>query len=783
MNEYRLLECKKKFEEYKSSSDYQHRQQQSAFAKIAKDIISATLQNEPFKNEYLTGLIQMFKPDTTDKNFDKYLAINVKDKIVHDRIYKEAYEGAEYGYTAAGKTAITTLTAEQLESVKRFLQSAFNVSTIPEAKQLVDDYESLDIPEVKAGVYSPWLHYINPEIFPIINNSHNDFLDWLDIDRKYSSCIEAFHRLKDLCNEPHLGMLDYYAHKFTIADTRSRVDDLAKNLRKTFPHIWRCADSFKWVDIKDTNLLSFDWLDKNVDYSTINIDELSSGQRAIRPWVKDLKKGDLIFVMGKNNYNGICIADSEYSFNGPLLNFTGSGDKPAIQIKYIHKEEKPVPHDIKTHNNPTTFATIDQYSFGLENVLNFLSKKVPAAIEALEKIAARRGQPIIMTTHSKNLILFGPPGTGKTYNSLDKAVEIITGEKNEHAVNKKLFDEYRQLGRIEFVTFHQNYSYEDFMVGIKPDANFERLRFKPYKGIFYQIAKRARDNYFASKENRVKQKDFDEVLNDLLAPVTEGRELEVKMKSGISYWITDVTNNSISFRKKGGSTTHTLSIDTLKEIVEYARPIPSGLTSYYAPLMSMINGKREETQGDSIEKRENFVLIIDEINRANISRVFGELITLLEDDKRIGEPNELRVTLPNGEENFDVPPNLFIIGTMNTADKSIALVDIALRRRFEFIGYYPDYEVKGLDASKTALLKTLNNNIYGKKKSADYLVGHAYFLNDLPVASILKNKVIPLLLEYFSGKTDVIPEIFTGTNWQVQFNESTYKWDIESLTK
>jgi hypothetical protein len=781
MNDYRLLEFKKLFEEYKSTADYQHRQEQSAFAKIARDIIAATLTNEPLKNEYLTGFIQMFKPDTTEKNFDKYLEVNISDKSVHDKIYQEAYDVDVYGYTAAGKTAITGLNDEQLKFVKKFLQDAFNVTSVAEAKQVVDAYEALDIPEVKTGVFSPWLHYINPEIFPIINNSHNAFLEWLEIDKKYNSCIEAFHRLKEVCSEPHLGMLDYYAHTFSIPGTGVELNDLAENLRKTFPRIWRCADSFKWGDIKETNLLSFDWLDKQIDYKAIDLDDLASGQRAIKPWVNDLKKGDLVFVMGKNNYNGICIADSTYSVDGPFLHFKESGEKPAIQVKYLHKEDRPLQHEMKTHGNPTTFALIDQYNFGLENVLRFLRKKVPAAIEALEKVVAVREKPVVMTTHSKNLILFGPPGTGKTYNSIDKAVEIITGQTNEHAANKKTFDQYRQSGQIEFVTFHQNYAYEDFMVGIKPDAEFEKLRFKPYKGIFYNIAKRARDNYFASKESRVKTKGFDEVFNDLMGPVAEGKEREVKMKSGISFWIYDITASSILFRKKTGSTIHSMSIDTLRELVEDERPIPTGLASYYTPLINMIRGKQKETTGTKIETRKNFVLIIDEINRANISRVFGELITLLEDDKRIGEANELRVTLPNGEENFGVPPNLFIVGTMNTADKSIALVDIALRRRFEFIGYYPNYDVKGLEAAKSALLKALNEVIYSKKKSVDYLVGHAYFLNDLPVETVLRNKVIPLLLEYFSGKTEVIPDIFAGTKWKVQFNVSTYQWDIEPL--
>ena len=151
---------------------------------------------------------------------------------------------------------------------------------------------------------------------------------------------------------------------------------------------------------------------------------------------------------------------------------------------------------------------------------------------------------------------------------------------------------------------------------------------------------------------------------------------------------------------------------------------------------------------------------------------------MLEDDKRLGKPNELKISLPNGEKEFGVPPNLYLIGTMNTADKSIALIDIALRRRFEFIGYYPDYENEKLKSEAKTLLQKINEEIYKLKNSADYLIGHAYFMKDEAIETTLRNKVIPLLMEYFSGKTKIVSDIFNETTWKVEYDTTQFNWTI-----
>ena len=179
----------------------------------------------------------------------------------------------------------------------------------------------------------------------------------------------------------------------------------------------------------------------------------------------------------------------------------------------------------------------------------------------------------------------------------------------------------------------------------------------------------------------------------------------------------------------------------------------------------------EDKPQTSIAENElnNHVIILDEINRANISRVFGELIALIEKDKRDGK---LTATLPSGEP-FTVPSNLYIIGTMNTADKSIALVDIALRRRFIFIPLYPDtnvlravlreYNFKESEIEKRVKLLTNLNKIIRAKKSVDFEIGHSYFMENDTLINILNNQVLPLLNEYFMYDLRKVKEIIEKT--------------------
>ena len=182
----------------------------------------------------------------------------------------------------------------------------------------------------------------------------------------------------------------------------------------------------------------------------------------------------------------------------------------------------------------------------------------------------------------------------------------------------------------------------------------------------------------------------------------------------------------------------------------------------------------------------NFVLIIDEINRGNISKIFGELITLIEESKRLGEDEKLTIKLSYSKKDFGVPNNLYIIGTMNTADRSISPIDTALRRRFTFVEMMPEYknlkEVEGVDLSN--LLEAINSRIEAIY-DRDHQIGHSYLLNvksldDLQ--EVFKNKIIPLLAEYFYEEWENI-KLILNDNGMIVEKESEYLKNISNRQK
>ncbi|HFP7757788.1 TPA: McrB family protein, partial [Campylobacter jejuni] len=383
-----------------------------------------------------------------------------------------------------------------------------------------------------------------------------------------------------------------------------------------------------------------------------------------------------------------------------------------------------------------------------------------------------------------NQILYGPPGTGKTYHTIDKALEIL-GENLESRDEKKAkFDEYVKNGQIVFTTFHQSYGYEEFVEGIKPridsEENSKEIKYEIKDGIFKELCQKALENYKASlltQEEFAKNEDLENKIEIFLDELVDQQKFIEKTQSGgfrLEEYnekyriITDDTNANLY-----------LNLEIFKTLLENKDKIINGrsirqilnnkhrrqIDSYYFQLVKLFKKREQNYKIDNNSSKKPdlkfYIIIIDEINRGNISKIFGELITLIEPSKRIGEPEELRVTLPYSrndfydKKGFGVPKNVYIIGTMNTADRSITSLDTALRRRFEFIEMMPDVEEleksKYKDVNLKKLLKAINTRIeylLDREKT----IGHAFFVsveNLESLKKVFKNKIIPLLQEYF----------------------------------
>lgn len=393
----------------------------------------------------------------------------------------------------------------------------------------------------------------------------------------------------------------------------------------------------------------------------------------------------------------------------------------------------------------------------------------------------------------KNLILQGAPGTGKTYSTAALALAILGKTDVDFRDHEAVMRKYNELliefddngnvkndGQIGFVTFHQSMDYEDFIEGIKPEitGTNSSVLYSIQSGIFKSICNEAGllsnvssfDEAFKKLAEAIPHEDEADEMNPI-KPFT----LKTTATSA-TFGITLNGRGNLnlytgpSLQKQGSLTKERLRLQLLGKNVDpfwksYYDGVANELKSKYG-----YNGVAEKAQDTK------YVLIIDEINRGNVSKIFGELITLLESDKRklvgadITDENKKRqhsieVTLPYSKRKFSVPSNLYIIGTMNTTDRSVGSIDYAVRRRFAFYtlkadenlaalySYYADKDpsLLKLAEEKYAFVSTFikENQIKGVKFD-DLMVGESYFMAESIDNLDLKwnYEVIPLLEEY-----------------------------------
>ena len=434
----------------------------------------------------------------------------------------------------------------------------------------------------------------------------------------------------------------------------------------------------------------------------------------------------------------------------------------------------------------------------------------------------------------KNVIFYGPPGTGKTYTTAKRAVEICKTESEKELTDyseiMKKYNELKKKNRIEFITFHQSYGYEEFIEGIKPivlneddesedesENNQESktnikiendIKYDIVDGIFKKFCDNARKAIIETDNNN---DNNDIPLEAIVWKVTVRGEVRedcfnnsrVRIDwnfddAGAVGFVEEVKKGDIIITTDGSRTkingiavviddkgyilageerdTTTRNVKWLaknidenikninKEKMLHRRTVARVPNMKVEDIIKLAKEKNQEELSKIVikENKDPYVFIIDEINRGNISKIFGELITLIEPTKRSGKKECISTKLPYSKEEFTIPDNVYIIGTMNTADRSIALMDTALRRRFKFEEMLPNYDLlkdifvedEGVKVNIGAMLKVINERIeylYDR----EHTIGHAVFLelkennNIDKLENIFKKSVIPLLQEYF----------------------------------
>ncbi len=371
----------------------------------------------------------------------------------------------------------------------------------------------------------------------------------------------------------------------------------------------------------------------------------------------------------------------------------------------------------------------------------------------------------------KNIILQGAPGTGKTYNTAAIALKTLGVTDIDLTNHNAVMRRYDSLlgDQIFFTTFHQSLDYEDFVEGLKPhvqtdaDGNSIGVTYEPEDGIFKRACNAVQTDT---------SKDIVECIDDYLQKIKgyqNKREIPtVTGRSSLYVWWKE-GNSTVSCRSTNSTssrgeeyTPSPLNIEKIK-LQAQGKGVENNWQQYAQAFIEAVKKEYDATTNKPV------VLIIDEINRGNVSKIFGELITLLESDKRLNGNHPIKVMLPYSKnEVFGVPSNLYIIGTMNTTDRSTGTLDYALRRRFAFITlksqdsvikkYYSDANNEVLGTVALALFEDIKKfienpkHLCGDMSIDDLMVGHSYFMaeSEEELHDKVEYEIIPLINEYIN---------------------------------
>lgn len=464
-----------------------------------------------------------------------------------------------------------------------------------------------------------------------------------------------------------------------------------------------------------------------------------------------MKPGDKVFIKsGKYNITGYCEIVGEYCFDKSASTY-----RNRRKIKWLKQGDWDLRkfRDIGIQNFAIkTLVDITKYKGFPEILLEMIiGKNVMNSTQSTEKLAL-------------NTILYGPPGTGKTFQSKRIASKLLSGQVGQASRIEQISEIVVDLSWKEIIMLvmylvdkDNGYKISDLRdnevmtayAAMKNSQNHgatitTTILENAKAGDTTLAEKYRRDQEFFTKDHEFKtwsltEDGIDFIESALLEEVDALTNIKIENKSWQDYYEFITFHQSYSY----------------EEFIEGIRPRTDDEGRIIYEVADGVFKRLCKKASNDIEHK--YLLIIDEINRGNISKIFGELITLLEADKRQGAANEITTTLPYSGEPFSVPVNIYVLGTMNTADRSIALLDIALRRRFKFVELMPNKELLGeiiIDGLAIAdLLEKLNDRIE-VMIDRDHMIGHSYFMkidSSAALKEVWDNDIVPLLVEYFYG--------------------------------
>lgn len=507
---------------------------------------------------------------------------------------------------------------------------------------------------------------------------------------------------------------------------------------------------------------------QSIDEYQFNTGNLTGMLHAI---ANEIDEGDIVLAKySKSDIVGMGVVTGNYRYDDASVY-----GKHCRDVSWNHKGEWHCASILKE------FGQDEFPAKALTNVTK--SKYIPKILEMIEGDSKQDNNnpqtfetmtEIEILRQKKQIILQGAPGTGKTYKTAAIAVGMCRPTFSDFEDHQKVMEEYERLqneGQIAFCTFHQSMDYEDFIEGLKPEVKGDAVEYNVENGIFKTICELAQ-----TKENADIATCIDKYLQTIKGYENKKIIPTVTGKSELYVWWTE-GNDTISTRsvlsksEKGDQYSPSpLNIEKVK-----MQALGEGVENNWRQYaQAFINAVKKEYNLENQVSDKPYVLIIDEINRGNISKIFGELITLLEADKRSGGgSHHISLKLPYSKEDFSVPSNLYIIGTMNTTDRSTGTIDYAVRRRFAFVTLESRADVienwcnsnsVASDVKKAALALFAQINGLGRKDSSSFIakhkasdfeledlkVGHSYFMaKDMASLKLkMRYEVVPLIKEY-----------------------------------